>query len=1045
MIPAGLAECFSTAFTRLGVTPGRVLRGIPPAFLPLLVHHFLPSSDNTQIVACRTNELGLSLRDTFLSFELEGVLFCSTDEGLSDIPSGFSSPLEFFRLNSWAHLGRGAPVSVFICTLAVLEEGLPTPDDLHRGLLQIRPGQTNWSDLRAWLEEHSYQSASLVTEPGTYALRGSVIDLFPANVPAPIRLDFLGDELENIRSFDIHSQISSGQLPSAVAVSLIHDQAPTSELYSFFPGGWNLFKQVGDEEWDFSSKTCPDISGSLELAIEPFEGHNSSPTIITERWHWLHRRTPAAKAFFVSGQPVHRSRATELLSSIPCSMESGFYPAGFSSIPLGILLLTPAELFRRASHTWRSPHKAVSSLAKIRQHVEALEPGDLIVHVNHGIGRYLGLTDLKVGEALQECLMIEYQDSDRVYVSTEKISLVFPFSVAEGITPELDSLQSGRWERVKRRTRRSAEEVVEQLAQLYAQRSLAPGRVHPADDELQLDFEQIFPYEETADQLQAAAEIKSDLERPLPMDRLLCGDVGFGKTEVALRAAFQVIRGGGQVAFLVPTTILADQHLISFRSRLEPFAVTVGLLSRFVSPKQQHQTLAALSAGRIDLLIGTHRLLSKDVVFKNLALLIIDEEHRFGVHQKEKITTIKSSLDVLSLTATPIPRTLHFSLAGIRDISRLETPPKERIPIITSVSYFHNDLIRRAIKHELQRGGQVYFVHNEVKTIFALYRELQDLLPEVTFGLAHGQMPGKELETTMFSFAGGEFQVLVCTSIIESGIDLPNVNTVLINDSHRLGLAQLYQIRGRVGRSNRQAYAYLLIRRRPQLSSPATKRLKTIERHSALGSGYAIALRDLEIRGTGNIFGLEQSGHVAALGLDLYTRIIQDVIKERDLSPWDPSFERLHRDEIAIRIFPGARIPDSFIPDPHLRLNLYRRIVALSDDLEISSFLAELQDRFGAPPEEVKNLLLATELRLLAASIGVRSINLSTEGQLILDFAEPADSGALLERIQQALQTSGLHYRFSNTHQGALRVSIAGDSRPAYNLAKDIFLALASR
>ena len=1044
MIPEALAERLSAAFTRLGVAPGRRLGGIPPPFLPLLVHHFLPSSPVTQIVACRTNELGLSLRDTFLSFGLEGVLFCSTDEGLSDIPAGFSSPLEFFRLNSWAHLGQGAPVSVFICTLALLEEGLPAPGDLQRELLNIDPGQTKWSQLRAWLEEHGYQSASLVTEPGTYALRGSVIDLFPVNVPAPIRLDFMGDELENIRSFDIHSQISSGQLPSAVAVALNHDKSATSDLFSFFPGGWNLYKQAGDEEWDFSSTACPDISESLELAIEPFESRNSSPTIFTERWRELRRQAPSAKAFFVSDQSTHRARAAELLSSVPCSMESGFYPAGYSSIPLEMLLLTPAEMFRRPAHTWRAPQKAISSLAKIRQHVEALEPGDLIVHVNHGIGRYLGLTRLKVGEANQECLLIEYQGGDRVYVSTDKISLVFPFSVAEGISPELDSLQSGRWERVKRRTRRSAEEVVEQLAQLYAQRSLAAGKAHPADDDLQLEFEETFPYEETADQLQAAAEIKADLEQPRPMDRLLCGDVGFGKTEVALRAAFQVIRGGGQVAFLVPTTILADQHLISFRARLEPFAVTVGLLSRFVSPKQQRQTLAALSAGKIDLLVGTHRLLSKDVIFKNLALLIIDEEHRFGVHQKEKITTIKSSLDVLSLTATPIPRTLHFSLAGIRDISRLETPPRERIPIITSVTYFHNDLIRRAIKHELQRGGQVYFVHNQVKSINALYRELQDLLPEVTFGLAHGQMPGKELEKTMFTFARGDYQVLVCSSIIESGIDLPNVNTVLINDSHRMGLAQLYQIRGRVGRSNRQAYAYLLIRRRPQLSAPASKRLKTIERHSALGSGYAIALRDLEIRGSGNIFGLEQSGHVAALGLDLYTRIIQDVIKERDLNPLDSSFGRLNRDDITIRIFPGARIPDSFIPDPHLRLNLYRRIVALGDEREISSFSAELHDRFGPPPEEVQNLLLATELRLLAVSLGVRSINLSSDRHLLLEFAPPADSSVLLQRIERTMQTSGLHYRFSNTRQGNLTVSIASDSRSAYQLAKDTFLALAS-
>jgi transcription-repair coupling factor (superfamily II helicase) len=619
---------------------------------------------------------------------------------------------------------------------------------------------------------------------------------------------------------------------------------------------------------------------------------------------------------------------------------------------------------------------------------------------------------LPVGGVKQECLEIEYQGGGKVYVSVDKISLVLPYSTEEGRTPAWDSLQSNRWARIQRQTRRSAEEVVDQLAELYAQRSLVLGIPFPVDDELQFEMEEAFPFEYTPDQSQATAEIKQDMELPRPMDRLLCGDVGFGKTELALRAAFKAVRGGYQAALLAPTTILADQHFISFRARLEPFAVNVQMLSRFISPTKQRKVLEEIEAGAVDLVIGTHRLLSPDVDYHKLGLLIIDEEHRFGVKQKERLKELRSNVDVLSLSATPIPRTLHFSLAGIRDISKLDSPPLERIPIITSVKYFSWELVQQAITRELGRGGQAFFVHSDVKSIALVARDLSERLPGISLGIAHGQMTARELEGTMLDFSDGKIQVLVCTSIIESGIDLPNVNTVIINNAHRFGLAQLYQIRGRVGRSNRQAYAHLLIPHRPKPTPEALKRLKTIERHTILGSGYAIALKDLEIRGTGNLFGIEQSGHVAAVGLDLYTKIVNDIIRERDLLPDEGPTFGLPREEVTIQnIYPEARIPEAYVPDPHVRLNLYRRLAALESKAELSAFSEELLDRFGSMPEETEELLKATQLSILAAMLGIRAIRATTDNVQI-DFSAPDNPARLLELIRKYMEQQQFEYRF---------------------------------
>lgn len=1043
-VPSQLLEATSAALGELGIASGVRARGLPSVALPLVLAHLSATSSRLPVLAAFTFvEDALVARDVLLGLSQEGdVALYPGVRDSEEVPAGFLSPLEGFRLSALARLGEDDPPRFFLFTLDIQSKGLPSSSAIHAATLKVQPGTVSYPDLRQWLQENGYEAAPLVTEPGTFALRGSIIDCYPANHDAPVRMDFYGDNLEEIREFDLHSQMSTRRRSTVSLLSLTRDEAQTVSLFDHFPYGWVLTVQEDDDIWSITSHTVAPPDLTVDLGLEPFDSRGASPELIRGRWDLIMGSHPSPQALFIGNRQAQLDRAMVMLPQIPLQHAQGNYPAGFSSTSLGLLVFTPTELWNRPAAAWRPVRKGMASLATVRQHIDALEPGDPIVHVNYGIGRYLGLSQLAVGGATQECLTIEYQGGDRVYVSTDKIALVYPYTV-EGVgPPQLDSLQSSRWERVKRRTRRSAEEVIDQLTELYARRALATGISHPVDNEFQLDMEESFPYEDTPDQVRATDDIKQDMEQPSPMDRLLCGDVGFGKTELALRAAFKAIRGGHQVALLAPTTILVDQHFISFRARLEPFAVNIRMLSSFVPPAKQRRIIKEIASGTVDLVIGTHRLLSKDLTFKRLGLLIIDEEQRFGVKQKELIKELKTSVDVLSLSATPIPRTLHFSLAGIRDISHLDTPPLERIPIITSIHYYSQELIHRAVQKEIQRGGQIYFVHSEVRSIDRMARDLSELLPEVTIGIAHGQMGARELETTMLAFSEGHFQLLVCTSIIESGIDLPNVNTVIINNSHRFGLAQLYQIRGRVGRSNRQAYAYLLIPRRPKPTTEALKRLKTIERHTALGSGYAIALKDLEIRGTGNLFGLEQSGHVAAVGLDLYTRIIQGIARERNLAPGNGPLTRLDRENVTIRIFPHASIPDSYVSDPNLRLNLYRRLSMIDTHEDLEQFHGELVDRFGPIPQEVEDLLRTAQLGIRATMIGVRSTRIADGTHLHIDFVEPDDPSLLIQQIQSFMEPTARDYRFLNLKRGELQLSFRLGDDEAYDAVRSLFDAL---
>jgi len=619
-----------------------------------------------------------------------------------------------------------------------------------------------------------------------------------------------------------------------------------------------------------------------------------------------------------------------------------------------------------------------------RNHVlEDLKPGEHVVHVNHGIGRYVGIEKLIVGEAERDYLVIRYQGEDKLYVPTDQAGMLQKYLSQDGHAPKLSRLGGSDWNRVKSKVKAAVKDMAEELLTLYASRQSIPGYAFPADHPWQRDFEEAFPYEETEDQLRAIEDVKKDMEKPRPMDRLICGDVGYGKTEVAIRAAFKAVTDGKQVAMLVPTTVLSQQHFNTFRERCEGFAVRVGILSRFCTNREQKITLDGLRSGKIDILIGTHRLLSEDIVFKDLGLLIIDEEQRFGVAHKEKLKRLRRTVDVLTLTATPIPRTLHMALAGARDMSVIETPPEDRYPIQTFVVEHSEALVREAIRRELGRGGQVYYVHNRIADITRVASYVQNLVPEAVVGIGHGRFTDDSLEKVMLNFIEGKINVLVSTTIIESGLDISNVNTMIINNADRLGLAQLYQLRGRIGRTNRVAYAYLTYSKDKVLSEIAEKRLNVIREFTELGAGFKIALKDLEIRGAGNILGAEQHGHVAAVGFDLYCRMLEEAVREA-------KGEQIAAEkEITIDLQVKAYIPQEYIYDTSIKIDFYQRIYALSEQPEIEILRDEMRDRFGGMPPPLENLLKIAEIKIIAHKAKINTI-VEERGQVRIKLDEKA-------------------------------------------------------
>jgi transcription-repair coupling factor (superfamily II helicase) len=645
------------------------------------------------------------------------------------------------------------------------------------------------------------------------------------------------------------------------------------------------------------------------------------------------------------------------------------------------LLFTDAEIFGFIKHRRLVKRRPVPH----HQFLIELTPGDYVVHVEHGIGRFAGVIKMGNEHSQREYLVIKYAAHDRLYVPTDQIDRVNRYVGAGDQPPTLSRLGTQEWARTKQKVKESVAEVAQELLMLYAAREVVPGFAFARDSVWQQELEASFPYVETPDQMEAQAEVKADMEKASPMDRLVCGDVGYGKTEVAIRAAFKAVMDGKQVAVLVPTTVLAQQHFATFKERLEAFPVRIEVLSRFKTPREQQAIVEGLGSGGVDICIGTHRLLQKDINFKNLGLLIIDEEQRFGVAHKEHLKKMRQEVDVLTLSATPIPRTLHMSLVGVRDMSTMETPPEQRLPIKTYVARYDERLVREAILRELERNGQVFFVHNRVQSIDFIASKLQDLVPEAKIAVAHGQMPEGELERVMSDFAEGKSDILVCSTIIESGLDMPNVNTLIVNRADRFGLTQLYQLRGRVGRGANLAHAYFLYDKGKMLTPTAEKRLKTIFEATELGAGFSIALKDLEIRGAGTLLGVRQSGHISAVGFSLYTRLLAEAVEAQRArlagKPEKTKPSPLPPPTIDLPL--KAFIPEEYVADIDTRLSLYQKLARVDKLEQIEALTREFGDRFGKLPAEVKNLLYALRIKLLAIKAGIESV--STEnGEIVI-------------------------------------------------------------
>jgi transcription-repair coupling factor (superfamily II helicase) len=683
------------------------------------------------------------------------------------------------------------------------------------------------------------------------------------------------------------------------------------------------------------------------------------------------------KVFIFAVYDVQAERLRHILKELPVTILPQSISAGFALPEQKILAIQEAEIFGRKRHIPRSVGTARS--AAIESFVE-LSPGDFVVHVNYGIGVFLGIERISAAGNERDYITLEYADQEKLFIPIEQVNLIQRYIGQEGKRPKLDSLGGKGWQNRKERAKKAVEELAQGLLELYSRRKSEPGFAFTADTDWQSEFEAAFPYQETEDQLKCIEEVKRDMEAPLPMDRLVCGDVGYGKTEIALRAAFKAVMSGKQVALLAPTTILVEQHYETFRDRFGRFPVKIAMLSRFRSPKELKVSVAAIAAGGVDIAIGTHRLIQKDVKFRNLGLLVVDEEQRFGVKHKERLKQIKASVDCLTLTATPIPRTLNMSLMKVRDMSILNTAPQNRLPIETSVMEFNEEVVARAIRQEIERGGQVYYLHNRVETIQETHLFLQKLVPEVSIAVGHGQMNDDELEEVMRSFVHGERQMLLSTTIIENGLDIPNVNTIIIDRADALGVSQLYQLRGRVGRAGIPAFAYLFYPDRRALSEISMKRLRIISDHTELGSGFKIALKDLEIRGAGNILGREQHGYILSVGYDLYLKMLDEAVaalstEARDEAP-----------EVYMELEYSGFIPDAYIPDAMEKMEVYKKIAAVTADDELDRVYREIEDRFGPVPDEVLSVLALAEIRILCRKLFITSIK-EEKGTLRVEFS----------------------------------------------------------
>jgi transcription-repair coupling factor (superfamily II helicase) len=921
---------------------------------------------------------------------------------------------------------------------AALAEGLP-PASARPATLDVEPGdEPGIESLAAQLASAGYERVERVEERGQFAVRGGLVDVFPTTGREPLRIELFGDEVEQIRAFSPFTQRALRQVAHATIYPAAERRSELStfdlgpedgeetpapavpdDLVPAFAAGPDLVWQIDEVRalWAEESLVPVELDAATELTPmpqgQPFSFDAQRPAIAArglseaenELGGLLRQELDVVVAFPHRGEAL---RQQQLLRRVEAQLlEVGEAPQGltFAVAParrgfvwreLGIALLPDTQIFRKR------PPRATAAPGRALQSFSDLRTGDYVVHEDHGIAQLLGFETKEVAGVTRDYLLLAYRGDDRVYVPHEQIGKVSRYIGADSKAPALSKLGGKAWDNLKTRARAHLREMAGELIQLYAQRQTQPGVAYDVDHEWVERLESEFPYRETEDQRTAIEAVKEDLEAPRPMDRLVCGDVGFGKTEVAVRAAFAVAVSGKQVLMLVPTTVLAQQHWSTFRDRYRDFPVVVDMVSRFRTQREVKQVLLDFSAGKVDVLIGTHRVLSRDVIPKELGLVVVDEEQRFGVAQKELLRQLRLEVDVLALSATPIPRTLHMSLAGLRDISVIETPPEGRRPIRTFVGEYDEDLIKQALEREVERNGQAFYLHNRVETIDEAVAKLQQMCPNLRFLVGHGQMAERQLEDQMMKFLAGDADVLVSTTIIESGLDIPQANTLIVERADQLGLAQLYQIRGRVGRSDRLAHAYLFYPDAQELTPDARARLATIADHTELGAGFAIAMRDLEIRGAGDLLGAEQSGHVAALGFELYVEMLHEAVAELQ------GQRRLAARPVRVDARVDAYVPAGYIAAEALKIDLHRRIALSESEDELHELRVSTEDRYGPIPEPVENLFAIQEAKLKLARLGADYLvfrgGRASVGPVVLGSGELRE---LRAQVETAVYSSG--------------------------------------
>jgi len=1007
----------------------------------------------------------------FFMAALEGASTAALEEAVKPFPSLQIDPYRNIAPHFGVASARAAALHaiargtarIFIASAAALLPRLSAPDSLEAAAIEITPGMDlDPVALGDLLADAGFTREDPVDEHGEFCVRGGIVDWFPAGADSPIRVEFVGDNVESIRRYDPSSQRSIGTVDQAGVIPLT-EKSGSATVFAYLPDDRDLTFIVREEEdvIAHAAKLVDQVQSSYEEAKEE-DPTAPAPDALLTSWAEIAERLAGATrldqlaldgspegetgrvahiacqpavefrgriqewiadvtrmrergdtVLFVAASEGRAERTAELLAeyglrgvlidrteellNVAILITVGQLSKGFRLPGAGLQVIAEADVFEEEHAKVERRGDRHRSIAKtFLSDLRDLKVEDLVVHVDHGIGRFVGLKQIGVGDAMQEFMELRYFGEDKLFVPVERLDLVQKYSGTA--KPPLDKLGGTSWERAKTRVKKAMRDMAEELLKLYAARKAVPGHSFSPDSHWQREFDDAFEWDLTIDQANAITDIKRDMESPTPMDRLLCGDVGYGKTEVAMRAAFKAVMDGKQVAFLAPTTVLAFQHQKTLTERFAGFPVKIDMVSRFRSKAEQDLILTDLGAGKIDVIVGTHRLLSKDIQFKDLGLLVVDEEQRFGVAHKERIKQMRRKVDVLTLSATPIPRTLNMSLIGIRDMSIIETPPKDRLSIQTNVVKFDSHVIAQAVRHEMDRGGQVYFVHNRVESIFSIGALIQRLVPEARVAIAHGQMGEAELEKAMLDFINRTFDVLLATTIIENGLDIPNVNTIIINRADKYGLSQLYQLRGRVGRSDRPAYAYLLIPPEATLSSIAKKRLAAIREFSDLGSGFRVAALDLEIRGAGNLLGGEQSGHIETLGFEMYMKLLEQAVRELK----GEDLEDDVRAVVNLRV--DLKIDETYVPDMNQRLMVYRKVADARSDAELDQVLTELRDRYGPWPETVEHLEQYGRIRIMADRLGVESID--REAQAVLIKFRPDTQGKRLN-VERLLSVIG--------------------------------------